>query len=152
MPTGGKPGEEIEVTWLGDVAGERTAKVTLPTEPGEYLYYAEDEYGIAPSPNRLYVTELPSAVEVEPNAERDKATPMEGPGVASGVIQEKGDVDHFKFMAKKGQDYDIRVRARDGLRSYLDPVFDVYEAKTGKRLQGNDDANGNVDSFATVKA
>lgn len=152
MPTGGKPGEEIEVRWLGDVAGEQTAKVTLPTTPGEFMYYAEDEYGVAPSPNRLYVSELPAAVEVEPNNDQKSATPMEGPGFASGVIETKGDVDYFKFMAKKGQDYDIRVRARDGLRSYLDPVLDIYEAKSGKRLQGNDDASGSVDSFATVKA
>ncbi|GAA4429782.1 serine protease [Bremerella cremea] len=152
FPTGGKPGEEIEVTWLGDPSGTQTAKVKLPAEEGEFLYYPEDQYGIAPSPNRLFVSSLPTAVEAEPNNERKEATPMEGPGIASGVIGEKGDEDFFKFMAKKGQDYEVRVYAREMLRSYLDPVVDVYRMSNGQRLQGNDDSNGNIDSYLTVKA
>ncbi|PQO44803.1 PPC domain-containing protein [Blastopirellula marina] len=151
-PTGGKPGEEVEVTWLGDASGKQTTKVRLPETEGEFLYYSEDANGIAPSPNRLFVSDLPAAVEVEPNNRREEATPMVGPGVASGVIEEKGDEDYFKFPAKKGQDYEIRVYARQELRSYLDPVVNVYNGNDGKHIQGNDDSNGNIDSYLTVKA
>lgn len=150
-PTSGKPGEEIDVTWLGDASGIQSAKVKLPETPGEFLYYPEDEYGIAPSPNRLFVSDLPDTTEVEPNANRDQATPMEAPGMASGVIGEKGDEDYFKFPAKKGQEYDIRVYAREEIRSYLDPVINVFQAD-GKHIQGNDDSNGNIDSYLRIKA
>ncbi|PQO27060.1 PPC domain-containing protein [Blastopirellula marina] len=151
-PTGGKPGEEIDVTWLGDASGIQTAKVKLPETPGEFLYYPEDEYGIAPSPNRLFVSDLPTTVEVEPNANREQATPMAGPGMASGVIGEKGDEDYFKFPAKKDQEYDIRVYAREEIRSYLDPVVNVFQGSDGKHIQGNDDSNGNIDSYLRIKA
>ncbi|MBA2113286.1 PPC domain-containing protein [Bremerella alba] len=151
-PTGGKPGEEIEVTWYGDPSGTQTAKVRLPEKEGEFLYYPEDQYGIAPSPNRLFVSSLPSVVEKEPNNDRKEATPMQGPGVASGVIEEKGDYDNFAFPAKKGQEFDVRVYARKDLRSYLDPVLDVYQQSNGKRLGGNDDTGGNIDSYVRVKA
>ncbi|QDU73281.1 hypothetical protein Pan97_02480 [Bremerella volcania] len=151
-PTGGKPGEEIEVTWLGDPSGTQTAKVRLPEKEGEFLYYPEDQYGIAPSPNRLFVSSLPGVVEKEPNNDLKAATPMQGPGVASGVIEQKGDYDHFAFPAKKGQEYDVRVYAREDLRSYLDPVVDVYQQSNGKRLGGNDDTGGNIDSYVRVKA
>ncbi len=152
FPTGGKPGEEIEVTWYGDPSGTQTAKVVLPEKEGEFLYYAEDQYGIAPSPNRLFVSSLPSVVEKEPNNSLKETTPMQGPGVASGVIEEKGDYDHFSFPAKKGQEFDVRVYAREALRSYLDPVVDVYQASNNKRLGGNDDTGGNIDSYVRVKA
>jgi len=152
FPTGGKPGEEIEVTWLGDPSGTQTAKVRLPEKEGEFLYYPEDQYGIAPSPNRLFVSSLPGVVEKEPNNDRKEATPMQGPGVASGVIEEKGDYDHFAFPAKKGQEFDVCVYARKDLRSYLDPVVDVYQQSNGKRLGGNDDTGGNIDSYVRVKA
>lgn len=152
FPTGGKPGEEIEVTWLGDPSGTQTAKIRLPEKEGEFLYYPEDQYGIAPSPNRLFVSSLPGVVEKEPNNDLKAATPMQGPGVASGVIEEKGDYDHFAFPAKKGQEFDIRVYARQELRSYLDPVVDVYQQSNNKRLGGNDDDGGNIDSYVRVKA
>lgn len=151
-PTGGKPGEEIEVTWIGDPSGTQTAKVRLPEKEGEFMYYPEDQYGIAPSPNRLFVSSLPGVVEKEPNNDRKEATPMQGPGVASGVIEEKGDYDCFAFPAKKGQEFDVRVYAREELRSYLDPVVDVYQQSNGKRLGGNDDTGGNIDSYVRVKA
>ena len=151
-PTGGKPGEEIEVTWIGDPSGTQTAKVRLPEKEGEFSYYPEDQYGIAPSPNRLFVSSLPGVIEKEPNNDRKEATPMQGPGVASGVIEEKGDYDHFAFPAKKGEEFDIHVYAREELRSYLDPVVDVYQQSNGKRLGGNDDTGGNIDSYVRVKA
>ncbi len=152
FPTSGKPGEEIDVTWLGDASGTQNVKVKLPETPGEFLYYPEDEYGIAPSPNRLFVSDLPATVEVEPNASREQATPMAGPGMASGVIGEKGDEDYFKFPAKKNQEYDIRVYAREEIRSYLDPVVNVFQGSDGKHIQGNDDSNGNIDSYVRIKA
>ena len=45
----------------------------------------------------------PQAVEVEPNNAIDQATAAVFPGGASGVFQQGGDKDYFKFSATKGQ-------------------------------------------------
>jgi len=151
FPTGGKPGEEMEIQLLGEADGPRMAKVTLPQEEGEFLYYCEDDRGVAPTPNRLYVSALPTVIEQEPNNERKEATEIQIPGSASGIIEEVKDYDYFKFQAKKGIEYRVDVRAREGLRSHLDPVLDVYR-EDGKRLNGSDDSNGNVDSEVRFRA
>ncbi|PHS19023.1 MAG: peptidase [Blastopirellula sp.] len=145
LPGGGQPGEEIEITWLGDAGGLKKQKIKLPETLGEFEYFAEDEHGIAPSPNRLLVTAIPNAVEVEPNNGRTEATAMVAPGAANGVLQEKGDEDWFKFTAKKGQRLDIRIHARKPLRSPADPILNVYSS-TGGSVGGNDDSGG-LDSY-----
>ena len=50
LPSGGKYGETLPVTFLGDVSGDRTATMTLPTSPSpSFLVFAKDDKGIAPS-------------------------------------------------------------------------------------------------------
>lgn len=150
-PAGGKPGEEVEITWLGDAAGEHTTTVKLPAEEGIFEYFAEDEHGIAPSPNRMFVANVPTVSAQEPNNTRETATPMEAPGAAFGVLSEKGDEDYYKFTATKDQQFDVRVQARDIMRSPLDPVLNVLNA-TGGNVGGNDDNAGSVDSYYRFKA
>jgi hypothetical protein len=150
-PAGGKPGESLEVTWLGDPAGPRKETITIPSDArGNYEIFAQDEHGIAPSPNVIRVTELEQALEVEPNNDRQSATPFTAPGAANGVIQEDGDVDFFKFPAKKGQAYDVRVYARNPLRSPLDSVLVVRRANGGG-IGSNDDSGG-PDSYLRFTA
>ncbi|MGY8769686.1 MAG: PPC domain-containing protein [Pirellulales bacterium] len=150
LPGGGQPGEELEITWLGEAGGQKKQKIKLPETLGEFEYFAQDEHGIAPSPNRLLVTAVPNAIEVEPNNARTEATAMVAPGAANGVLQEKGDEDWFKFTAKKGQKFDIRIHARKPLRSPADPILDVYSA-TGASVGNNDDSGG-LDSYYRFSA
>jgi hypothetical protein len=141
-PAGGKPGQSLEVTWLGDPAGPRKETITIPSDAkGDYEIFAQDEHGIAPSPNVIRVADLENALEVEPNNDREHATPFTGPGAANGVIQENGDIDFFKFPAKKGQAFDVRVYARKPLRSPLDAVLVVRRANGGG-IGSNDDTGG----------
>jgi hypothetical protein len=150
-PAGGKPGETLEVTWLGDPAGPRKETITIPADaPVNYDLFAQDEHGIAPSPNVIRVTDLENALEVEPNNDREHATPFTAPGAANGIIQEEGDVDFFKFPAKKGQAYDVRVYARNPLRSPLDSVLVVRRANGGGI--GNNDDSGGPDSYVRFNA
>jgi hypothetical protein len=76
------------------------------------------------------VSPFPNILETEPN--NDISVPNvatgETPFALNGVIEQKGDVDCFKFTAKKGMDYDVTVWARR-LRSPLDSVFDIYDLK-----------------------
>lgn len=143
IPAGGRPGETLEVRYIGDPAGVFTGKVTLPsvTEQPEFAAYAQDANGVAPTPNAMRVVDLPNAIEAEPNDSIQQASSGAGPGALNGIIEQPGDVDFFKFTAKAGQQFDIRVFARTVLRSPLDPVLYVVNAQGGT-IAGNDDSGG----------
>ena len=142
IPAGGRPSESLTVRWLGDPAGEWTEQVTLPSlEDPAYGLFAKDAVGVSPSPNLVRVVDLPNALEAEPNDTTAQASTGTAPGALNGVIDKPGDVDFFKFSAKQGQQYDIRVLARVPLRSPLDPVLVVHRAD-GAGLASNDDSGG----------
>ncbi|HEV7225979.1 MAG TPA: PPC domain-containing protein, partial [Pirellulales bacterium] len=147
IPAGGKPGEAVNLRWLGDALGERAEPFTVPaaTAPAALLaepfgLFAKDDKGLAPSPNVFLISELANVMEVEPNEAAAAATAFEAPMALNGVISQDGDVDCFKFPAKKGQAYDIRVLAR-GIRSPLDPVMYVNRSN-GAGVGANDDSGG----------
>jgi hypothetical protein len=146
-PGGGKPGETLEVRWLGDAGGEFTSQVTLPKDlkSNEAFLVAQDANGLAPSPNPIRVIDLQNSLEAEPNDELPQATPAVVPGAMNGIIQQPGDMDFFKFTAKKGQQFDVRVHARKSLRSPLDSVLGLHNAKGGNA--GNNDDSGGPDSY-----
>lgn len=149
IPYGGKPGETLSVRWLGDPAGERTEQVTLPTvSPRQFGLFARDEVGISPLPNRFVIKDLAGFVEAEPNASPQEASALTIPGAAHGVIGQEGDVDHFKFTARKGQVLDLRVLARQ-LGSPLDSVLNISKVGGGG-IGGNDDNAGSPDSYQRV--
>ncbi len=140
-PAGGKLGEQIDVKFLGDPAGELIQKVTLPAEahPGFGLI-ATDAAGSAPSPNPFRLFEHGNAFEAEPNNSLAEATPAELPLAFNGIIQSDGDQDWFKFTATKGQVFEVECYARR-VRSALDPVMNLYNAQGGS-IAGNDDSRG----------
>jgi hypothetical protein len=150
VPAGGKLGDKVEVTWIGDVAGEKKTTVTLPAkfEKGFGLF-AQDEKGISPYPNAFRLSTFGNAIEAEPNDDHAKATAFEPPMAINGVIGKAEDTDHFVFKAKKGQVFDVRVLARS-LRSPLDPVLHIVK-RNGPYLAGNDDSEG-PDSYLRFQA
>ena len=89
-PTGGKPGEEVEVTWLGDASGKQTTKVRLPETEGEFLYYPGGRQRHCSFAEPFVCLRFAGRGGGGANNNRNEATPMEGPGVASGVIEEEG--------------------------------------------------------------
>ncbi|MEW4490267.1 PPC domain-containing protein [Thalassoglobus sp. JC818] len=152
IPSGGKPGETLTVTFLGDPLGPITQDVTLPSDPKIERFGLEvrDEFGLAPSLQPFQLSSLDNTTEAEPNNDRKAATACAAPGAANGVISEPGDIDYFKFTAKKDQQFDIEVYARR-LRSGLDPVVTVVNTETGKGVVSNDDSRG-PDSYVRFKA
>jgi hypothetical protein len=142
-PAGGRPGEELEVTFLGDPSGPIKRKIKLPDAPSErHGVYVEEDGQSPPSPNYLRVTDYPNVLEVEPNdtIEKATATTLPLPVAFNGVIEKDGDEDWFRFHAKKGETFEIRAYAR-AVRSPLDPVLYLYDAK-GTLISSNDDAGG----------
>jgi hypothetical protein len=151
LPAGGRPSETLSIRWIGDPAGEWTEQITLPSEEKQkHGLFAQDQHGIAPSPNVVRVVDLPNTMEAEPNDARDGATAATAPGALNGVIEKPGDVDNFKFTAKKGQRFDIRVYARNTLRSPLDSVLVVRRA--GGAAVGSNDDSGGPDSYLRFNA
>lgn len=145
IPAGGKPGETIALRWLGDVLGERTENYAIPPDATEpFGLFAKDDKGTAPSPNAFVLDGLTNVMEVEPNDAPANAPVCEAPAALNGVIEKDGDVDFFKFAAKKGQQLDVRVLGR-GIRSQLDPVLYIHR-EDGGNLAGNDDS-GSPDSY-----
>ena len=142
-PLGGMAGETVKFTMLGDAGGPFEQTVKLPAEPQDRFEICAEKDGItAPQANFVRVSPFPNVMEVEPNNTIQTATPSKfAPPVAlNGIIQEKGDVDYFKFTAQKGMVYEVNVRARM-LRSPLDSVLEIYNDK-GARLALNDDLGG----------
>jgi len=150
VPAGGRPGETVEVTFLGDPAGEFKQQVTFPTDPG-FSFGAFPKQGdlATPTCNPLWVSDLDNVIEVEPNEKIAEATPMAVPSAANGVLSSNEDTDYFKFTLKKNQEVDIDVIARR-VRSSIDSVLDIYDSK-GKRLAGDDDRK-RPDSWVRFKA
>src|SRR4029077_14028427 len=84
--------------------------------------------------------DLGNALEQEPNETHENATRFAAPLALNGVIGAPGDNDNFRFTAKKGEAYDIRVHARS-IRSPLDPVLTIATAGGGV-IAANDDTGG----------
>lgn len=141
IPAGGKPGEELEVRFQGDAAGEIRQRVKLPlTSAGKFGLFAQDAGGIAPSPVPFRLSDLVNVIEKEPNDTPQQATPVQLPAALNGVIDKPGDVDCYRFKAKKGQTYDIHCYARR-LGSPLDSVMTI-SVMGGGVVAANDDAVG----------
>lgn len=142
-PAGGKAGETLRVTFLGDAKGPFERDVRLPDRPEtRFEVYPEEGGRAAPSPNYVRISDYPNVLEAEPNNARDKATATDLPlpVALNGVIQAKGDEDWFRFKAKKGQTFEVKVHARS-VRSPLDPVLAIYSAG-GSQVASNDDQGG----------
>ena len=149
-PAGGRLGQSLDVRYLGDPAGEWTENVTLPAAPDPMFgLFAHADHGTAPSPSVFRLGNVDNVLEAEPNNAPTEATAFDGPAALNGMIGEPGDVDHFKFPAKKGQVYDVRVQARS-VRSPLDPVLDVRRAG-GADVASSDDS-GTPDSYVRFTA
>ncbi len=149
-PPGGRPGETLQVRWLGDAAGEATETVKLPVEEDpDCGLFARDPRGIAPSPNTVRVVDLPNVLENEPNNDRASANSGQAPAALNGILQEPGDVDCFKLAAKKGQAFDVKVYAR-ALRSPVDSVLSVR--RIGGANVGSNDDSGSPDSVLRFTA
>jgi len=151
FPAGGRPGEAVQLSWIGDPQGPWSTDLLLPTDGGSAAeLFAQTDQGIAPSPIRVRVNELPNVVEAEPNDAREQATACTVPAALNGIIQQAGDVDRFKFTANKGQTFDVRVHARQPQRSRLDSVLGIYRAD-GSAIGSNDDDRG-PDSYLRFSA
>ncbi len=150
-PLGGKAGETVNVQFLGDPLGDFTRPFVVPQPGDESLAYVEagNDTGVAPSKFPFRVSPLDNVLEQEPNDSVKEAIAAPAPGAWNGRLEKPGDVDFFKFPAKKGQVFDINVYGRR-LRTAIDAVLVIRKAD-GNGLASNDD-NRNPDSYVRFTA
>lgn len=152
-PAGGKAGTEMEFTMLGDVKGAYPVKVKLPAsaENDRFGVFAANAGLLPPSPNLVRLSPHENILEKEPNNTNAEATDAGAIPVAfNGILQAEGDVDFFKFTAKKDQTFQFRVFA-NSIGSPVDPVLTIYNEKMGG-IGSSDDADGTKDSRVDFKA
>jgi len=125
-PAGGQIGTALKVRILGDPKGEWNSSVALPKAEGDVQFMAINEEKVsAPSPNMLRASPFGNVLEVEPNdtvEATDKQTAVNLPIALNGIIDKPGDVDCFRFKAKKGEQFKIHAIA-NGIGSPVDPVI-----------------------------
>ncbi len=149
IPCGGRPGETIEVTYLGE-STTWTERVQLPERtPSFYEHSPVDDRGTAPTPIRFAVRDIPNVVEPQDDAAR-KPLEFASPAAINGVLTREGEVDRYYFQAAKGQRLTLKAVARR-LRSAVDPVISVRQRKGNYRV-ANDDSGGHPDSVVSFRA
>lgn len=138
FPPGGKMGQSLSVTFLGDPAGTYSQTVSLPdTFDRTFALSGETDRGAAPTPIPFRLSEHENAFESEPNDRSADATSVALQDAFCGIIQRPGDRDCYRFEAKAGDHYDVEVYARR-VRSALDAVMELYDP-SGKMILSNDD-------------
>lgn len=154
FPAGAAAGRTVEVavsgsnlnglkTLHGNVPGlkcerldESRLQITIPPEspPGLYELWAVCENGVS-SQRTFAISHLPEEVEVEPNDSLSTSHLSPLNAVINGRIDKGGDVDHFRFEAKRGQRVILECSA-ERIDSRLRAVLEVFDA-AGRRLAAN---------------
>jgi hypothetical protein len=98
--------------------------------------------GGSTNPVPIIVSDLDESIESEANNDFEHATPIAIPSGISGRIESDGDVDCFKFTAKKGQPYRFEIKARR-FDSMLDSYLSMLDS-TGREIANNDDLTNSV--------
>ena len=139
FPTGGKPGETVEFTFIGDPSGPIKQTIILPPAASDRFPIFPISDGLsAPSPHWITVSPLESIRESAANHDAGSATPVPPiPCAMHGILAGDAKSDWFKFTAKKDQNLVVRVLARSH-RSPLDSVLSIHQMD-GKQLTQNDD-------------
>lgn len=154
FPIGGQVGQSVEVTVAGsNLEGLRTLHCSIPSVACERLdssrwrlaipgnaplglcdVWAISDSGIS-SPRTFAIGNRPEHLEAEPNDKAIQVMAVPLDIVLNGQIDNAGDVDLFRFEARRGQRVIVECSA-ERIDSRLRAVLEVFDA-TGKRLAVN---------------
>jgi hypothetical protein len=142
LPMAIKRGSKATVSFAGP-SGELAAPVSVqaPTDPAVHSIPVAPRgaNGLHGWPVILAVTDLDEFMETEPNNEPAKANRVSVPCGVTGRLQDKGDIDHFVFAAKKGQHLVVGAQTLD-LGSPSDVVLTLRDAKGSQLAVSNPSA------------
>lgn len=145
FPTGGRPGETLDFTFVGDPSGPMRQTITLPAEARDrFPLFPERDGLFSPSPHWITVSPMETVHAVPPNNTFQTATPVPIlPAALHSVLDGEEGSGWFRFSARKDQALVFKVLARS-LRSPLDSILSIHHG--GKSLADNDD-QGSPDSI-----
>ena len=151
-PAGGPIGTELKVKVLGDPKGVWEQSVTVPSTAGDLPFVAMADGVPSASPNRFRASPFPNVLEAEPNDNPEQTstgTVASLPVAFNGIIDKPGDVDCFRFRAKKGEQFRFYAMA-NALGSPVDPMIWVKPlgGKANAAGQRATDARPNQLGFA----
>jgi hypothetical protein len=148
-PLGGRRGQKVRLELDGQGLPPGPVDVTLPADaPRDYVHRLTVA-GKQTNGFLLEVDELEEHQEIEPNNDPAQVKPVTVPAICNGRIQKPGDVDYWKWLARKGEVYELDLRAAR-LGSPLIGVLTLLDA-TGKEL-ARGEAQGQADPVLTFKA
>ena len=113
------------------------------SESFDFAFAAVDADSLpTPTPNRLRVSPFPNVLEAEPNDTAEAVATVSAstlPIAFNGIIEKPGDVDCFRFQAKKGERFKIHALA-NVLGSPLDPTIWIKSlaAKPGAPIRATE--------------
>ena len=130
FPLGGQAGKRKPITLLGDANGELMTDVLLPSSSGPFESAYVDVFDSeaineprAPTPNRIHAAPFGDVFESpdQNHNSPDNPQPISStlPIAINGRIESEGEVDWYRFKAKKGERYRVRTYAKT-LDSELD--------------------------------
>ncbi|MFM8261426.1 MAG: serine protease [Pirellula sp.] len=125
-PAGGKQGESLSATLLGDPKGAFADAITLPTESSSIEWF-----GNAPSGISVRSCTFGNVLENT----LAEVTPVEQLPIAlNGLIESAGDTDRFRVHVSKGDRYRVRVYA-SSLGFPIDPAIRIMPVDAQGNLQ-----------------
>jgi hypothetical protein len=154
FPAGAQAGQSVEVTLTGEsLATVRTLRLSIPgatyerlddqryrlaipahAPTGSYDLWAVGETGIS-APSSFVVGDRSETVETEPNDSPEAPMTIGSKHVINGRIGRPGDVDHYRFEARKGQTVVIECHA-ERIDSPLRAILELFDS-TGRRVAVN---------------
>jgi hypothetical protein len=152
VPMAAKRGSKVAIHFAGpNVEGVAPVEVTVPTDPAVRVVQVAPKGagGLAGWPVSLFVSDLDESVEQEPNNEPAKANRLTVPCGVTGRFEQKGDLDHFVFAAKKGQRFVIDARTQE-YHSPTEVYMVLKDAKGGQVAASNPAAGQRIDYTAAA--
>jgi hypothetical protein len=106
VPLAARRGTTVQVQFAGPhVEGVPPVTMTVPGDAAAEAVWVAPAWPGKPSgwPVMLLATDQDETLEVEPNDDPAKAMPLKVPAAVSARLLAKGDRDHYRFAAAKGQ-------------------------------------------------
>ena len=147
-PLGGRRDTEVTLELSGANLPDTRPTIKLPATTALNYDYRVESAAVVSNAVALEVGDIPEVLEPDAGA---MATRVVFPATLNGRIQHPGEVDEWLFEAKKGDEFDVEVRAAR-LGSSLDAVLQIVDAQQKVLTENDDQANGQTDSRLRFQA
>jgi hypothetical protein len=139
-PLGGRRGSKVKFELAGQGLPRGSVEIALPASGSAAYAHRLEVNGRLSNPFLLDLDDLPEYLKPERNDSKALPKPVALPAVLNGRIGQPGEVDSWAVTARKGETYEVDLRAAR-LASLLRGVLTITDA-AGKQLARSDGAGG----------